>query len=127
MKTHKDLKVWQSAIEIVTKVYVITKNFPKEEIYGLTNQIRRAAISIPSNIAEGCGRNSAKELIQFLYYSMGSLSELETQFVIAQNLGYISINDKQSFDQIFQQQFKMLAAFIESIKKTQLTTSNRNS
>ena len=118
MKTHKDLKVWQSAIEMVTKVYTITKNFPKEEMYGLISQIRRAAVSVPSNIAEGCGRNSAKELIQFLYYSMGSLSELETQFTIAQNLDYITINEKQTIDQLFQEQFKMLSAFIQSIKKS---------
>jgi len=118
MKTHKDLKIWQLSIDMVTKVYALTKNFPKEEMYGLTSQIRRAAISVPSNIAEGCGRNSAKELIQFLYYSMGSLSELETQFIIAQNLGYITVSDKQIFEQIFQEQFKMLSAFIQSIKKS---------
>jgi len=127
MKTHKDLKIWQLSIDMVTKIYALTKNFPKEEIYGITSQIRRAAISVPSNIAEGCGRNSAKELIQFLYYSMGSLSELETQFIIAQNLGYITISEKQAFDQLFQEQFKLLSAFIQAIKKPHSSHSNCNS
>jgi len=78
MKTHKDLEVWKISIEMVTNIYKITRIFPKEEIYGLTNQMRRAAVSVPSNIAEGSGRNSNKEFVQFLYYAVGSLSELET-------------------------------------------------
>jgi len=73
----------------VVKVYEITRDFPKEEIYGLTNQIRRAAVSIPSNIAEGAARNTAKEFVQFLHIALGSASELETQLIIAQKLHYI--------------------------------------
>lgn len=89
MKTHKDLDVWKLSVELVLDIYKITKNFPKEEIYGLTSQIRRSAISIPSNIAEGAGRNSKKEYVHFLYNSMGSLSELETQLMIAEKIGYL--------------------------------------
>lgn len=89
MKTHKDLDVWRKGITLVTDVYVLTKNFPKEEMYGLTNQLRRAAVSIPSNIAEGAARQSNKEYIRFLYISLGSLMEIDTQLIIALNLEYI--------------------------------------
>ena len=90
---HKSLDVWKESITLVKEVYKLTSDFPKEERFGLISQIRRAAVSIPSNIAEGCARNSDKELIQFLYISLGSLSELETQFIIANELGYISKTD----------------------------------
>ena len=83
MKLHKDLDVWKRSIEFVTFVYNFTKNFPKKEIYGFTNQIRRAAVSITSNIAEGAARNYSKEFIQFLFISLGSISELETQIMIS--------------------------------------------
>ena len=95
MKTHKDVDCWKRGIELVTEVYKVTKSFPKDEIYGLTNQIRRASISIPSNIAEGAARNSNKEFIQFLYIALGSLSELETQFIISKNLEY---KEEEKFD-----------------------------
>ena len=90
MKTHKDLEAWKNAIKLVVKVYKLSESFPKYELYGLTNQIRRAAVSIPSNIAEGAARKYDKEFIQFLYVSMGSLSELETQLIISEKLNYIS-------------------------------------
>jgi four helix bundle protein len=76
MKSHKDLDVWKKSMDLVTDIYRVTKDFPKEEIYGLTNQMRRCVVSIPSNIAEGGGRNSKREFIQFLYISLGSVSEL---------------------------------------------------
>jgi len=81
VKTHRDLDVWKNRIELVKKIYILTKDFPKEEIYTLTSQIRRSAISIPSNIAEGAARNSKKEFIQFLYIALGSAAELETQLI----------------------------------------------
>jgi four helix bundle protein len=81
VKTHGDLDVWKNGIELVKKIYILTKDFPKEEIYTLTSQIRRLAISIPSNIAEGAARNSKKEFIQFLYIALGSAAELETQLI----------------------------------------------
>ncbi len=88
-KTHRDLEIWQRGIDLVTKIYKITKNFPKEELYGLTSQMRRAAISYPSNISEGAARDSINDYIRFLYISMGSLSELETQIIISEKLGYL--------------------------------------
>jgi len=87
---HKDLEVWKKSIALVKKIYEISSKFPKEEKYSLTDQIRRCAVSIPSNIAEGSARNSDKELIQFLYISLGSLAELETQLIISQEIGFIS-------------------------------------
>ena len=89
VKSHEDLQVWQMAIEFVTDIYKVTNNFPKSELYGLTSQIRRASVSRPSNIAEGSARNSTKEYIQFLYISLGSIAEVETQLLISKNLGYI--------------------------------------
>ncbi len=96
MGTHKDLDVWKRSVELVTTVYQVTSEFPKEEIFGLTNQIRRASVSIPSNIAEGAARNSDKEFIRFLYISLGSNQELDTQILIARNLYYLSA-DKYGF------------------------------
>jgi four helix bundle protein len=93
VRTHKDLDVWKNSIELVTSIYKITNDFPKSEIYSLTSQIRRCAISIPSNIAEGAGRSHNKEYAQFLYISLGSLSELETQLIISNNVGYLSDNN----------------------------------
>ena len=85
---HKNLDVWNNSIGFVTDIYNITKAYPKEELYGLTNQLRRAAVSIPSNIAEGAARRSNKEFVQFLYISLGSCAEVETQLTISKNLGY---------------------------------------
>ena len=89
MKTYRDLLVWQKAMTFVTTIYQKTKSFPKEESYGLTSQVRRSAISIPSNIAEGFGRNSNKEFIRFLQISMGSIFEIQTQLEISVNLEYL--------------------------------------
>ena len=87
--SYRDLTVWRKAIEAVTLVYRLIESFPKHELYGLTSQMRRAAVSIPSNIAEGQGRNSSKEFLHFLGNAKGSLVELETQIVIAGNLKYL--------------------------------------
>ena len=92
-RKHHDLMAWQEAMGIVTKIYKLTASFPKAEIYGLTSQLRRAAVSIPSNIAEGAARTGSKEFLHFLSISRGSLSELETQILIAKNLGYIKNTD----------------------------------
>jgi four helix bundle protein len=86
---YKELAVWQKAMELVQEVYRCTRAFPKDEMFGLTSQMRRGAVSVPSNIAEGKGRYSNKELIQFLYKARGSLMELETQIEIARGLGYM--------------------------------------
>lgn len=85
---HQELEVWNKSMELVTNIYLLTKNFPKEELYGLTNQMRRCAVSIPSNIAEGCSRFSDKETLKFLSIALGSISELETQLIISKNIEY---------------------------------------
>ncbi|MFC1682689.1 four helix bundle protein [Candidatus Zixiibacteriota bacterium] len=89
MGTHKNLEVWHLGISLVLDIYQITNLFPKRELYGLTAQLRRCAVSVPSNIAEGAARKSRKEYIHSLYISLGSLSELETQILISYKLGYI--------------------------------------
>ncbi len=89
MKTHKDLDVWNASIELVKEIYRVTGNYPKTEMFNLISQIRRCAISIPSNIAEGAARNSRKEFIQFLYIALGSCAELDTQIIISKELDYI--------------------------------------
>ena len=112
---HKKLDVWQNAMLLVTDVYALTRSFPSDEQFGLTNQLRRAVVSIPSNIAEGAARQSERELIQFLYIALGSCSEAETQVLIARNLGYV-----ESVDHVFQklQQIKkMLLGLIKSKKQ----------
>ena len=88
--SYRDLIVWQKAMKLAKETYLLTKSFPKEELYGLTSQIRRCAISIPSNIAEGKGRNSDKEFVRFLQISLGSVYELQTQLELSLELGYIS-------------------------------------
>jgi four helix bundle protein len=91
-KNYRNLIVWQKAIDFVVEIYAITKIFPKEELYGLTSQMKRAAISIPSNIAEGQGRRTKKEFAHFLSMAYGSLREIETQLTIAQRLGFADTN-----------------------------------
>ena len=93
MNYFKELKVWQKAIELVTNTYLKTQSFPKEEIYGLTSQIRRCVVSIPSNIAEGCGRKTNKDFSSFLGISLGSAFEFETQLIICKNLEFIQQKD----------------------------------
>jgi four helix bundle protein len=93
VKSFRDLIVWQKSMDLVEVIYQMTKTFTKEELYGLTNQLRRAAVSIPSNIAEGHARSSTAEFVRFLSIARGSLAEAETQLLIAQRLGYLS-NDQ---------------------------------
>ena len=90
VKSYKDLLIWQKGIELIKDVYQVVKKFPREETYVLSDQLRRAAISIPSNIAEGQARQHTPEFKQFLYISLGSLAELNTQLIIAKELGYIN-------------------------------------
>ncbi|MHC4119351.1 MAG: four helix bundle protein [Planctomycetota bacterium] len=93
----KDLKIWKVAIELVKKVYMVSSKLPKEERYGLTSQMRRCAVSIPSNVAEGFRRQHNKEFKQFLYISLGSCAELETQMITANELRYV---DKDQMSQL---------------------------
>jgi four helix bundle protein len=89
MKSYRELEVWKKSMDFAIQIYQNTATFPNHELYGLVSQLRRAAISIPSNVAEGASRNSTKEFIQFVYIANGSLSEIETQLEIASRLGYI--------------------------------------
>jgi len=96
IQSYRQLVVWQKAMSLVKEVYQLTKDFPKEETYGLTGQIRRAAVSIPSNIAEGQGRDSTKEFLHHLSIAYGSLMEVETQLLIAESLNYLDENETKS-------------------------------
>ncbi len=98
MYLYSDLTVWKDSIEFVTKIYKVTESFPKSELYGLTSQIRRSAVSIPSNIAEGASRKSHKEFSQFLSIALGSLAELDTQLIIAKNLSYL---EEQLYNELY--------------------------
>ena len=89
VRNYSELIAWQKAMDLVAMVYASTKTFPKEELYGLTNQLRRAAVSVPSNIAEGQGRKSRNEFVRYLSIAHGSLCEVETQILIAERLGYL--------------------------------------
>ena len=88
-RTHRDLDVWKKSIDLVTLIYKFTANYPKDEMYGLTSQIRRCAVSIPSNIAEGSARTTKKDFSHFLAIALGSVAELETQLIISRNLNYL--------------------------------------
>jgi four helix bundle protein len=114
VRRHHDLKVWQVSIQLVKEIYVVTTAFPNEETYGLVSQMRRAAISIPSNIAEGAARGGTKEFIHFLGVARGSLSELETQLYISKELGYVT--NAQDVDSQIEEIFRLLGGLISSLK-----------
>ena len=117
MKDHKDLIVWQKSMELTRIIYTLTKRFPQGEIFGLTNQIRRAVVSIPSNIAEGFGRNSDKQFIHFLKIAKGSAAELETQLLISRDLSYLTAKDAKSTLALYDEIARMLGALIRNIEK----------
>lgn len=98
MRPHEKLDVWKLSVEFVVKIYNCTKTFPSDERFGLTSQIRRAAVSIPANVAEGAARQHDKEFLHFLYIAQGSASELETELLIACKLGYI---EKQNYESLY--------------------------
>ncbi|OGR24562.1 MAG: hypothetical protein A2139_00530 [Desulfobacca sp. RBG_16_60_12] len=110
-RSYRDLEVWKLSIDFVKKVDQITHNFPASENFGLINQIRRAAVSIPSNIAEGQGRNSTKEFRQFLAISLGSVAELESQLIIAEGIGYLTQNELNSLLSIIDRIRKVLKGY----------------
>jgi four helix bundle protein len=115
IKSFKELKIWQKGIEIVKDVYVLTKKFPQDELYGLTSQIRRSAVSIPSNIAEGFKRVHNKEYKQFLHIALGSAAELETQLIIAKEIGLISENELSGFSEKLDHLTKMISSLLNKI------------
>jgi len=116
-KDYTDLEVWQESTKLVNHIYELTKLFPKEEQFGLTNQIRRAAVSIPSNTAEGCGRQTGKDTINFLHISRGSLYEVETQCFLALDQQYISQEKFESIFKTIQSCKRLLNGFINYYRK----------
>jgi four helix bundle protein len=117
---HRDLHAWQEAMNLVTNVYNLTRAFPREETFGLRSQMRQAAVSVPSNIAEGAGRGTTRELRQFLLIARGSLSELETQVIVAKNLGYV--RDISDLQQSIRRLFKLLGSLLQSLKASRART-----
>lgn len=113
---HKSLDVWKESVELCVSIYRATARFPKTEDFGLTSQMRRASVSIPSNIAEGAGRGATKEFIQFLKIASGSLSELDTQLEIALKLGYISESQKDIIDPIMESIAAKLAGLLRNLR-----------
>lgn len=116
ISSYKDLIVWQKSIDLTSKAYELTKKFPREEIYGITSQIRRAASSIPANIAEGSARGYIKEYINFLSIAYGSGAELETFLVIAKELNYLSADEYAKMAEILSEIMRMLNGLLKKLK-----------
>ena len=117
MRPHENLDVWQKSIELTEQIYKGTGNYPKSELYGLVSQMRRAVISVASNIAEGAARQTKKEFKQFLYIASGSLSEVETELIISLKLGYINSGNCKKIMEITERIGHMLTALIRSLEK----------
>ncbi len=117
MGTYRDLLVWQKSIKLAKAVYLLTADYPSDERFGLTNQMRRCSVSIPSNIAEGFGRGSDKELVQFLYVSLGSSNELDTQLTISYELSFITEDKFKEIEYQNNKVNKMLQSLIYRRKK----------
>ena len=117
LKNYKELKVWQRPYQLCLEIYKITKRFPNEEKYGLISQIRRAAVSVPSNIAEGYGRKTTPEYIRFLYIAYGSNCEMETQILLSRDLGYIKTGKLEIIKEKVREVERMLKALIKSLEK----------
>ena len=116
MANYKQLDAWKLSMELVKAVYILTKKFPKEELYGLTSQLRRSAVSIPANIAEGLGRQYKKDTLQFLYISRGSIYELETLLNIAVEVEVIETDDFNGIMNILERSLKVLNGLINSLE-----------
>jgi four helix bundle protein len=114
-RKHRDLRAWQAAVELVEVVYQVTAAFPREEVFGITSQMRRAALSIPANLAEGAARGSTKELLHFLRIASGSLSELDTHLEIAGRLGFV--NDQTLLTRKIEEVFALLVALAASLQR----------
>jgi four helix bundle protein len=117
MNSYKDLIVWQKSIQLVKEVYKTTGSFPANEVYGLTSQIRRSAVSIPSNIAEGFARKNVGEYRQFLCVAFGSGAELETQLLISMELGYLKQEDYSQIQSLLTEVMKMLNTMLKNLRK----------
>ena len=117
MKDFRELKVWEKGHQLVLSVYRATGKFPKDELYGLTGQIRRASASIPANIAEGCGRDGDAELARFLQIALGSASELEYHVLLSRDLGFLSVEEHNDLSTDTTEIKRMLTSFIQTLRK----------
>ena len=117
MRNFRNLLIWQKAMSLVAKTYLITHTFPKDEVFGLVAQIRRCSVSIPSNIAEGSGRETKKEFARFINIAVGSLYEFQTQLEIARNINYINETDFNNFYEDSRELEAMLTSFYRTISK----------
>jgi len=117
-KPHHNLEVWKRALNFVTEIYKTTTGFPNDEKFGLVSQMRRAAVSIPSNIAEGAARNSKKEFINFLHIAQGSAAELETQILISRNLEFVSQNQADPLLKELEEISRMIIGLQKSLRKS---------
>lgn len=115
ISSYRDLVGWQKSVELVTAVYAVTSNFPRQEVFGLTSQLRRCAVSVPSNIAEGQGSATKGEFIQFLSHARGSLFELETQLCIASKLGYLSPDQTRGLESQAREVARILNGLLTSL------------
>lgn len=118
MHKYKELKVWQKSIQLVTEIYTATAKFPDKERFGLISQINRASVSIPSNIAEGAGRNSTKEFLHFLSIAHASSYETETQLIISKNLNYLTINELEVLSEKLNEWQKMSYSFQSKLRSS---------
>ncbi|MHC1707675.1 MAG: four helix bundle protein [Bacteroidales bacterium] len=121
---YKDLNTWQISIQIVKEIYNLTGRYPKNELFALTDQMRRAAISISSNIAEGSARNSDKEMLHFLYIALGSRAELETQLIISQHLDYVKESQFSEIDNQLVILRRSILGLIKYLKRKQITNNS---
>jgi four helix bundle protein len=119
MKDFRTLKVWEKAHALTLAIYKVTEKFPKQELYALTNQIQRAAVSVPTNIAEGCGKDSDAELKRYFVIAMGSSSELEYLLLLARDLKYLPEDSHQTLSYDLVEVRRMLNAFIQKLKTSQ--------
>lgn len=117
LKSYQDLRVWEKGYKLCLEIYRLTKKFPDEEKYGLSSQLRRSSVSIPSNIAEGYGRKGRQEYIHYLYVGYGSCCELKTQVMLAVDLGYIKKNEREKVLELLSEVERMLKALINSLEK----------
>ena len=116
--SYQQLEVWQKSVALVTEIYQITRSFPREELYGMTSQVRRAAVSIPANIAEGWGRNMTRDYVQFLRVARGSLLELETHLIVAKNLAFVDGPILEGVTERTQEINRMLNGLIRSLESS---------
>jgi len=127
LKSYVDLEVWRKTKDLAREIYLLTNSFPTQEQFGLVSQLRRASISVPSNIAEGCGRDSSKDTVRFLFIARGGLYEIETQIILAHELGFIKQEDtKEKILELINTSKKLLNGFIKYYRKLDVSSVNES-